>query len=328
MKCVLEASKIGRTAWRRLKEKGAFFKAKVISIYPHTINLKLNELQMLSLTAKNIASPITIALNPLAFLQTIKTFESFERRVETRKVIEVEFSGEELTLHFPSCNMTIDLKNAHLLPNIPLAPIGTNALTQIRENIVREESKTFCTIASLLGKYLDSFILHKILETVKDVRNSMRMPSKMTYLPETAYSFIGLGPGATPSYDDFLSGFIGSINYVFQSALHHKAIIYDPLKIFGRTTDTSAFLIIESLEGKLPYPLLRGFHSLLKNDVHSSIFHLMDLLHYGHDSGVYLFAGFLAGFLTLRDSLTQKAMKETNDLTEDSFEKLISPCIN
>ncbi len=325
MKCVLEASKLGKVAWQRLNKRPGFFRTEIISVYPHTINLKLNNLQMLSVTAKNITSPIAITLDPLTFLQTLK---SFERCARAKEVIKIRLGNGKVTLKLLSCDMIIKLNNAYLLPDIPLERVRADILTKVGWDIIRKETREFCTLASLLKKFIDSFILTKMMETIREVRNLINLFSKTAHLPETAYSLIGLGSGATPSYDDFLSGFIGSINYISQSITHHKLIVYDPFKIFGRTTETSAFLLIESLDGKLPYSLLMGFHTLLKNDINRSIHSLMDLLHYGHDSGIYLFAGFIAGLLTLKGLLTQKAVDGIHERIEDSFQNIIHPCIN
>jgi hypothetical protein len=106
-------------------------------------------------------------------------------------------------------------------------------------------------------------------------------------------ALVGLGPGLTPSGDDFLCGFVAA------ARARHPALL-GPLEAAAvpalpRTTALSAFLVRSAFRGFWPAPLVDLGDALARGEEPAALEALEALCRLGHSSGADLATGFLAG---------------------------------
>jgi hypothetical protein len=106
-------------------------------------------------------------------------------------------------------------------------------------------------------------------------------------------ALVGLGPGLTPSGDDFLSGLIAAARAAGAAAAEALGAAVGPALL--RTSALSAFLIRSGLRGFWPTPLIDLAEALAADRAPPALAALDALCRLGHSSGADLAAGFLLG---------------------------------
>ncbi len=97
-------------------------------------------------------------------------------------------------------------------------------------------------------------------------------------------SIVGLGSGFTPSGDDFLAGFLFTLNQIIAQSKDEKLPTF---QIRGSTNWASRKFVEYAQKGFVIEPLESYVHALLKGTNPQEVAHLLDtLLAVGHSSGV------------------------------------------
>lgn len=112
-------------------------------------------------------------------------------------------------------------------------------------------------------------------------------------LGEAVGALVGLGPGLTPSGDDFLCGMIAALRARPGSVLAAAALPDAAEAALGGTSKLSAFLIRCAVEGYWPTPLVELAEALSDDNPARAGVALFALCELGHSSGADLATGFL-----------------------------------
>lgn len=108
-------------------------------------------------------------------------------------------------------------------------------------------------------------------------------------------NLIGLGIGLTPSGDDFLTGFLASIDKFEKDKDLHKRIGEWIHPLLSSTTDISAAMLKAAIEGKHREGLSEFIYSFLESDEQDFIRCFNNLLSIGSSSGTDLSIGTVLG---------------------------------
>jgi hypothetical protein len=124
----------------------------------------------------------------------------------------------------------------------------------------------------------------------------------MLCISQNADALIGLGPGLTPSGDDFVGGMLFSIK-ILQSAYPDLVSMNDflPIEVYRSKTHMISFTLLGDLaNGHALEPLHQIINSLLSGKAIESIYpFISQLTQVGNSTGWDILAGFLTGLLTI-----------------------------
>jgi len=155
-----------------------------------------------------------------------------------------------------------------------------------------------------------------ILEAQQWLTASMTTPDKRWPDPHWVHPLIGLGPGLTPSGDDFISGMMIALHYLEQSDVRQSVWKLAS----GRTKDVTTPISYAHLEAASRGEGSRGIHQALTAMMTGQTAAIEDLMkgidHIGHTSGWDAIAGavtvFDARLCSHRPHLSQEATAETS----------------
>lgn len=116
-------------------------------------------------------------------------------------------------------------------------------------------------------------------------------------------SLIGLGPGLTPSGDDFLIGLLS----VLLSTKDNKAVVQqfaeclksEVIKNVNKTTFLSRELLLCGCRGDFSEPFHYFYDSLITNDAKQILSSSIDFINTGHTSGTDALSGILFGLILI-----------------------------
>lgn len=185
-----------------------------------------------------------------------------------------------------------------------------NKIIKFSHDIVKKNIKFFNMLIETMGKdggckyyYLKHFLNKDYKASLIERELAKRIEHFYKNLNEDKISkeditrLIGLGMGLTPSGDDFLTGFLATIN-LFESNEHLfnqiKNYISLPLK---STTDISSAMIKAALEGKYREYVNQFIYSFLEDDKEKFLKAFKNLLKIGSSSGTDMSVGIVLGFL-------------------------------
>lgn len=214
MKCTYRAAEL-------LKEKQEL---KVHSVYRHTVNIVVNE-RILAFHRDTIPStPLSLAL---PFSE--KEFECFEREAQRTGLVSIHifYEAEGLSAEFPNRYCWISAgnfkqnagkitlwedkldkqdKSKKLNLNQPDKNVAESILSVLLPALTRNyQLGGFSDCAVTIEKRKeDSFITQILREKTAAILSE----NEKTNFEKMICSFIGLGPGLTPSGDDFLTGML------------------------------------------------------------------------------------------------------------------------
>jgi hypothetical protein len=120
--------------------------------------------------------------------------------------------------------------------------------------------------------------------------------NRMTSALQHAVSLIGLGPGLTPSGDDFLVGLLTIFNTRNSPSFSHKAfceLVVEKAK--SLTNEISYMALKKASIGKVRESLIRLIHSLINGTEEDLILSLNKVLNIGSSSGTDIALGLVCG---------------------------------
>ena len=295
----LNAVNIGCFAAALLAQPG---KGRVMGVTSRGFFLLIKSDRVLFLTADSMPGPVNLYLTALP--QSVKA---------GLMGAEVECSPD--TLYFPLNSFQINLKGAKIWqpPGLPekvqSAQEWKNQIKSVAHAILKSGRKA--EFLPLL-KWMDSPVLkpgnsenqltgfiHKALDLQRHVRENE--PIKAGRILD---SFLGCGPGLTPSGDDFVWGFLVTLNRwqaslcpQFEIGRLYEFILTEANK---KTTSLSATLIECAVQGWADAKMMMVMDCLFtgKGSVDDQV---EKILAYGSSSGVDAFAGMAVAIKTTKN---------------------------
>ena len=164
----------------------------------------------------------------------------------------------------------------------------------------------------LLKNFSEGTILHReiLWPRIDSFVNSLEKESweeVQRKLPE----IIGLGPGLTPSGDDFLAGFL-SAGAVIGRRSPEARRLFDQLgeiilrEAKGRTTEVSMAMLEDAAEGEISEPMWDFLNSIYAGNMETSSGIIEKILSIGGSSGEDQLNGLAAGFLFFQRFLSNE----------------------
>ena len=218
MKCTYRAAEL-------LKENQ---KLKVHSVYRHTVNVVV-EGRILAFHCDAIPStPLSLAL---PFSE--REFESFERETQRTGLVSIRISHEDERLSAKSLDRYCWISTGNFKQNAGKILLWedrldkkdkSNKLTLNQQDKSISESILSALLPVLIKNYRlggfsdcavttekrkeDSFITQILREKTAAILSEDRLENEKTNFKKLICSLIGLGPGLTPSGDDFITGML------------------------------------------------------------------------------------------------------------------------
>lgn len=233
---------------------------------------------MLFITSRSLRSPITVNVTYSgSFTDIVKPLEPIhlhDRRLCNSK-LSIEFSNIS------------DEDEKVLIGGDPyfLKLMEDSILLSTILNVIENTGSSLDQNQPMVHDLIGDFVMHGLLP----LRNNW-IPSKFA---AAAGKIIGLGPGFTPSGDDFLLGFLVIYNSL-SSAIARTRIYLEFEQLAGRTNWISAKLVDYAQHLQLDNQLLRVISSM-SNAHGDTVTELQALIPRGHTSGIDIATGAVLG---------------------------------
>jgi hypothetical protein len=204
-------------------------------------------------------------------------------------------SGDAIRVPVDGGELLVDLRNAvrlpaRALPSIPRPGAAHRACVERLSKLQRSAGCELRIEALGPGPAAITAVGVRLREAALALGEAVRDGAQ----PRPAgAALIGLGPGLTPSGDDFLCGFLAAVlaaHPALLPALHQAAAAS-----LGRTGGISAFLLRCAIEGFWPASLVDLADALAADQEPDALRALAELCQLGHSSGCDLATGFLYG---------------------------------
>lgn len=202
-------------------------------------------------------------------------------------------------------NIEIDLYS------INIWSMKNDKITTFSETILKKNIRFFNMLIDSIGKdggckyyysknflnieYNNGSLIEK--ELSKRIETFYINLNKNKLRKEDITKLIGLGMGLTPSGDDFLTGFLGTISiFECNKSLFNKIKNFISIPLTS-TTDVSSAMIKAAVEGKYREYLNEFIYSFLEEDENKFLKSFKNLLTIGSSSGTDMSIGVVLGFL-------------------------------
>ncbi|MGB8647826.1 MAG: DUF2877 domain-containing protein [Anaerolineae bacterium] len=193
-------------------------------------------------------------------------------------------------------------------PSLPaLAPITqvhahAQQLSETLATLNCDESMAQALFTMLRLRQADQRVSPIILDALREVIDSCSRQD-IAVVAQTGRALVGLGPGLTPSGDDFLGGLFFALYYL-QAAYQDTRWDWQPVQSLldwarTRTNLISYTLLTDHAQGQGVKPLHTLLIALFEGQaVHVAMEHAQQLITIGHTSGWDILAGAFTGMLT------------------------------
>ena len=278
---ILKASYIGCLAKRFLTNSPRKI-GKIRTILPNTFYVEFDGNPII-VTRKRGRSPLNINLSQ-------DWGESFQRII--RPDSEVQFSGEVLKIG----NIVVDLKGVKTYECVEL---NLDSLRVSDDELV----KASFILSRLYDLVEEKFLLIYKTDQFRDFLTDVVKPfakgvENAIQNPEPYRKLMGLGQGFTPAGDDFLSGFLATLN-ALSEVYGFKGFFLRRDEILSSTSWASGMLLYYSQYGYVGEGVSKTIQSL--RDRVGFLDALMDLARVGHTSGLDLSLGILVASSMILD---------------------------
>ena len=275
----------------------------VHNVFKSTINIILLNEELVSVTTKNIKSPIHVGIESDETL-------NFTNIILPRSKVLYDWVGNRLMIS----NIVLTLNGAEVYNNTYDEVIANlnikERIEMLTPTIYERTVRSFIGIASIIylrDKEVDKTILNG-LKTLEIKCSSEAIQEFLFYI----ISHLGLGRGFTPSMDDYLLGVLSTLRILSKYVgleVDLKSCNEYLVNNINRTTLVSGKTLMYSLRGVIPSYLEDLIVSLVKTGNVSD--KLFDILSIGHNSGFYIGLGFLTALALLhsRCGLMIKALR-------------------
>ncbi|MDJ0269235.1 MAG: DUF2877 domain-containing protein [Aigarchaeota archaeon] len=287
----LAASYIGSLALKNLQngETGI-----VKHVFKNTIYIEKDS-ELLVISRKSPRAPINIGLRELqASLKAWVNVGDSLKRIDDKL-----FLG----------NVEIELRGAYVYePSIPIFS-GEPSFTSL-EDYITEAAFMLSLLYETSQNPIQLPATHEFKQFIQNVitplsRGNTQTASKLdNYTP-----LLGLGGGFTPSGDDFIAGFLTTIN-----ALTKHKITIDRNTLLKYTSWASALLIDYAQHGIVDETLASLLISIHDEDGEGFMDCILALAQRGHNSGIDISLGVLTALAALsrRENLIERVLRQIN----------------
>ena len=266
---------------------------KVISVFDSTINIKTINNELLVITFGKIRSPISVNLFP-----AYNIISGFKGIVSYGAKLRKQDNGT-LLIGKP---LLIDLKESEIYNNNFEKPCY-----EYLKRFVKASNRIFDTLLKTArrGCLLDPDfttigLLSKTLVQIQDFIQTEDNKKFVEQISNTLLELCGMGPGYTPSGDDFISGYSVLFNKLTDFSDTAKIILHSK-KMVKSTTWMSSKFIEYYQKCIVDEQIQQMINSISTGDPAKYISLLCQISHRGHTSGSDIGIGMTAALYTIID---------------------------
>jgi len=257
----------------------------VAHLFPNSVYLRTSSSELVTVTRKGVRSPVTVNLAGRG-----PSFES-TLRIGDEALDEgdaLHLGGLELGLACPTFHgsFTADgLDPRSALPVASRIPAACSmvGVMNLRESILDGRGRAFPEYAAF---FRSCFLSGR--------------PFDGNGFLEKSYEMLGLGFGFTPSFDDFLAGFL-CLYDPGAALVGEKMLLVDVGRAEKRTSWASSRLLSYMQQGLVDEEVERVVSSLYEGEGEAFLDGLEDVLGRGHSSGLDMAVGMVMGAATFLD---------------------------
>jgi hypothetical protein len=281
----LYANQIGPLAAQALRLGDESTIGQVIATFSNSFYVKTRDDQLLFITNRSVRSPITVNVAYSG------RFTDIVKPLEPVYLHDQQLSISNLSIKFTS---TPDEDEKVLVDKDPyyLKLMEASMLLSTILNMIENTGSSLDQNQLVVHDSIGDFVRHGLLP----LRN-MGIPQ--SEFAATALKIIGLGPGFTPSGDDFLLGFLVIYNSL-SPAVGRTSIYLEFEQLAARTNWVSAKLVDYAQHLQVDDQLLRVIRSMSNAHV-DTVTALEALIPRGHTSGIDIATGAVLGLSVVCD---------------------------
>ena len=289
----LHANQIGSLAAQALNSDEDSTVGQVIATFPNSFYVKTRDDQLLFITNRSLRSPITINVAYFG------SFTDIVRPLELVYLHDGRLCNSNLSINFANIpsreeKVLVD-KNPYYLKLMEASILLSTIL-----NVIENAGSVLDQDQLMVHDSIGGFVRHGLLPL-----RSKEIPPEFA---AAASKIIGLGPGFTPSGDDFLLGFLLIYNSL-SPAIARTPIFLDFKQLAGRTNWISAKLVDYAQHLQVDDQLLRVIRSM--SDVHGdTVTALEALIPRGHTSGIDIATGVVLALSVICDIALEQRTTE------------------
>jgi len=286
---------VGSRASRLLELHGTGEVGSVEHIFPSSFYLKTKTGDLISVTTKRVRSPVNINVEERG-----EPFPSLLSPGEGATLVGGRLAVGPLAISLGEGRYSnsdvaslFDLQGFSKLSDHLLASATLLQAFNLQGSMVDETSPAFTQYRAF---FRENFIRPPGFSSPTFMRN--------------AVGLLGLGSGFTPSFDDFLSGFLCLYNLA-SSRLGFEPMRLDPLEVESRTSWASAKLVEHMQEGEMDEDVEALVASAFRGDGDAFVLSVEEVVGRGHSSGLDLSCGLVMAAAVVQDMLTAKGLAST-----------------
>jgi len=249
--------------------------AHVADVFPNTFYLRLGGDNLLSVTRKGVRSPVSVNVSGAG--------PSFEGLVRAGDVAHL--SGEALKLKHMAIRLTGPMFRNSFMPEA--VDGGKSRAMAGRLPAAAALLKTFDLKESILDKSGRAYDSYRGF--VRETFLAAEGFEPRLFL-RFAYPLLGMGSGFTPSFDDFVAGFLCMFN-MGGALTGLSPILVDPDEAQKRTSWASSRLLDYMQRGLMDEEVEAVVSSFYGGDGDTFILSLEDVVSRGHSSGLDMSVG-------------------------------------
>lgn len=289
----LHANQIGSLAAQALNSGEESTVGQVIATFPNSFYVKTRDDQLLFITNRSLRSPITVnVVYSGRFTDIVKPLEPVY--LHDRRLCNSNLSIEFTSIPGEEENVFVD-KDPYYLKLMESSILLSTIL-----NVIENTGSVLDQNQFMVHDSIGGFVRHGLLP----LRNK-GIPSEFAV---AASKIIGLGPGFTPSGDDFLLGFLIIYNSL-SPAIARTPIYLEFKQLAGRTNWISAKLVDYAQHLQVDDQLLRVIRSM--STAHGdTVTALEALIPRGHTSGIDIATGAVLGLSVVCDIALEQRTTE------------------
>ena len=266
---------------------------KVISVFDSTINIKMINNELLVVTLGNIRSPISMNVFP-----SYNITGGFKGLVSYGEKLRKQ-DNETLLIGKP---LLIDLKKSKIYNNNFEKPCYKylKRFVKVSNRIFDTLLKTARRGCLLDANFTTSGLLSKTLVQIQRYIETKDNKKFVEQISNTLLELCGMGPGYTPSGDDFISGYCVLFNKLTDFSDATKIILHRK-KIVKSTTWMSSKFIEYYEKCIVDEQIQEMINSIATGDPEKYMSLLCQISYRGHTSGSDIGIGMTAALYTIID---------------------------
>ncbi len=289
----LHANQIGSLAAQALNLDEESSVGQVIATFPNSFYVKTREDQLLFITNRSLRSPITVNVAYSG------SFTDIVKPLELVDLHDGRLCTSNLSIEFTNTPAEEEKVRSDSDPYYSKLTAASMLLSTIL-NIIENGGSVLDQNQLMVHDSIGDFVKHGILP----LRNK-EIPSEFA---AAASKIIGLGPGFTPSGDDFLLGFLVIYNSL-SPAIARTPIYLEFEQLVGRTNWISAKLVDYAQHLQVDDQLLHVIQSM-SDQYGDTVTALEALIPRGHTSGIDISTGGVLGLSVVCDIVLRQRNTE------------------